>query len=122
MKHTDEIPAEFVYKVVDTNAWQSARKTGTFDGSDDDKRDGYIHLSTASQLPGTLEKHFHTINGLLIVCFATTALAQNLKWEPSRGGALFPHYFGPLPTERALWDAPLPLTPEGHHQLPENIK
>lgn len=102
-----------VYKICSDTAWAEAIAAGTFDGSPDDARDGFIHLSTAEQLPGTAEKHFRHEPDLVLVAFDVTSLGAALKWEPSRGGALFPHYYGKLPVSAAISVAPLPLDDDG---------
>lgn len=86
-----------VFKICGNTEWQAAEATGVYSGNDDDIRDGFIHLSTQSQVAGTLEKHYAGRTGLLLVAIDTEALGPDLKWEPSRGGALFPHLYGPLP-------------------------
>jgi uncharacterized protein (DUF952 family) len=67
-----------------------------FEGSPDDRRDGFIHLSTAAQLAGTIERHFAGEAEVVILTFEPSDLGDRLKWEPSRGGDLFPHHYGPL--------------------------
>jgi len=93
---------QFVYKVLPRDAWRDACRTGSYAGSADDRRDGFIHLSLCEQLPGTLAKHFRGQGDLVLVQFATETLGDALRWEASRGGALFPHLYAPLPTDRAL--------------------
>ena len=102
-----------VFKVTAATAWNNAREIGIFTGSADDARDGFIHLSNADQLPGTLAKYFRNLPDLLLIGFCSTALGDALKWEASRGGALFPHYYGALPVTLALWNRPLPLGADG---------
>ena len=110
-----------VYKIVPLSEWSDAQASGFYKGSNDDLRDGFIHLSTGSQVPGTLEKHFCQQQDLLLVSFLATDLDKNLKWEPSRGGALFPHYYGTLPTKLAQYEEPLILQPSGIHKLPKRM-
>ena len=102
-----------VYKVVSAEQWTTACRIGSFEGSADDRRDGFIHLSDAAQLNGTLEKHFMGQSDLLLVAFEATSLGASLHWEPSRGGALFPHLFAPLPASLALWQRSLYLNTNG---------
>ena len=102
-----------VFKVVPAPLWQDALRSGVFIGSSDDMRDGFVHLSTAEQLPGTLAKYFRDQNNLLIIAFASADLATTLKWEASRGGMLFPHVYGEIPVSLALWQKPLPLGADG---------
>ena len=98
-----------VFKIVAATLWADAHSQGVFAGSPDDLRDGYIHLSAAAQVLGTLKKYFTGQSNLLLVAFACSELAPHLKWEASRGGDLFPHYYGPLPVKAALWAKPLQL-------------
>lgn len=84
-------------------------------------RDGYIHLSTAKQLPVTLEKHFFGKRDLVLVEFVATDLGPDLRWEPSRNGELFPHLYRPLPTDLARSVIPLPLGNDGRPELPEHV-
>lgn len=96
-----------VYKIARAAEWRVAVAAGTFAGSPDDVQDGFIHLSTDAQLDGTLDKHFSGIDELVLIAFEEAALEPDLKWEPSRGGQLFPHYYGALPLAKALWHRPL---------------
>jgi uncharacterized protein (DUF952 family) len=98
-----------VYKIVHAPQWHAAVVSGIFEGSADDKRDGFIHLSTAEQLPGTIAKYFRGQSDVLLVAYDCSTLALHLKWEASRGGLEFPHYYAPLPTAAALWSSPMPL-------------
>jgi uncharacterized protein (DUF952 family) len=90
-----------IYKLVDAEDWQVATVDGAYPGSAVDLRDGYIHMSTADQLDETARRHFSGLPDLLKVTINTAALADlpddSLRWEPSRGGALFPHLYVPLP-------------------------
>lgn len=101
-----------VFKIVPVSLWYAAQAEGFFAGSPDDVRDGFIHLSTADQIEGTLAKHFRNQDDLIVVAFDSAQLAS-LKWEASRGGALFPHVYGALPVKLALWQRPLTLGADG---------
>lgn len=90
-----------------------------FAGAPVDLADGYIHFSTASQARETAAKHFAGQDDLLLVAIDAAALGTALKWEPSRGGALFPHLYGPLPLSAVRSVSPLPLAPDGAHVFPE---
>ena len=85
------------YKILTTNQWAQFQTEGVFTGAPVDLADGYIHMSTADQLDETLAKHFAGQSGLVIATIDLTQLGDALKWEVSRGGALFPHYYGALP-------------------------
>lgn len=85
------------YKILTAGQWAHFRRHGVFHGAPVDLDDGYIHLSTADQLQGTLDKHFAGQSDLVIAEVDLAALGESVKWEVSRGGALFPHIYGPLP-------------------------
>jgi len=102
-----------VYKIVDASAWEAAIRAGSFVGAEIDLKDGYIHLSTAAQAAETARLHFAGREGLLLIAFEAQALGDALKWEPSRGGDLFPHLYGTLPPDRAIETRPLALNADG---------
>lgn len=110
-----------IFKIVECDAWRSACRDGTYRGSADDLRDGFIHLSAAQQLRGTAAKHFMGIEGLLLVAIDEAALGEALMWEPSRNGEAFPHFYGALPTASALWERPLALDDRGVPVIPEDV-
>jgi len=91
-----------IFKIVTKAQWNEAEANGVFAGAPIDVRDGYIHFSTAEQLQETLEKHFAGQADLLIITFESESFGAALKWEPSRGGQLFPHLYAPLPVSSAL--------------------
>jgi len=107
-----------VYKICSSEDWDHALATGTYDGSPDDRRDGFIHLSTSCQLEGTLARHFAGRDRLLLIALPTGWLGPALRWEPSRGGQLFPHLYGTLPVTAAQRTWPLELDASGQHVLP----
>jgi uncharacterized protein (DUF952 family) len=109
------------YKIVAEAEWRAAEAAGRFDGAAIDLADGYIHLSTAEQVRETAAKHFAGQGGLLLVAVDCDTLGPALRWEPSRGGALFPHVYGPLPLAAARWVRPLPLGADGRHAFPEDV-
>jgi uncharacterized protein (DUF952 family) len=109
-----------IYKIVSAEEWREAEAAGRFDGSEIDRRDGFIHFSTEAQVRETAARHFAGVRGLLLVAAHTAALP--IRWEPSRGGALFPHLYGPLPTQAVLWWRPLELGPDGQHLFPIDIQ
>ena len=110
-----------VYKICTRAAWEDACRTGAFAGSADDKRDGFIHLSSPHQLTGTAAKHFRGQADLVLVAFAADRLGPQLVWETSRGGDRFPHYYAELPTSTALWVKPLSLGPDGVPAVPKDL-
>jgi len=96
------MPGERIYKVLRASEWQEAQARGVITGSADDLRDGFIHLSTQRQVAGTLERHFAGETGLVVLEIAADRVSAVLKWEPSRGGALFPHLYGVLPLDAVV--------------------
>lgn len=96
------------YKVLTAEQWAQFQRDGLFQGSPVDLADGYIHLSTAEQLGETLAKHFAGQQGLVVAEVDLTALGDAVKWEPSRGGALFPHVYADLPMRAILASGPPP--------------
>jgi uncharacterized protein (DUF952 family) len=98
---------ELIYKICSRAAWQAAERAQAYRGSPDDMRDGFIHFSSRSQVAGTAAKYFAGQTDLVVVAVATSALGANLRYEPSRGGELFPHLYGDLPTSAARWVADL---------------
>lgn len=107
-----------IYKICDATQWTKACDDGEFRGSAVDLADGYIHFSTAAQLAETAAKHFAGIPDLVLVAVGAEDLDRALKWEPSRGGALFPHLYGALPLATVRWVKPLRLDDSGRHVLP----
>ena len=108
-----------IYKIVPETLWREAEKAGRFDGAPVDLADGFIHFSTAAQVPGTAAKHFAGQAGLLLIAVDGLALGDALRWEPSRGGELFPHLYGELGLGAVTGIAELRLRPDGSHDLPE---
>jgi uncharacterized protein (DUF952 family) len=104
---------KIVYKIAPADDWRQAMHNGGYAGSADDIRDGFVHLSAKHQLRGTLEKHFKGQQGLILIAFEEAALGSALKWEPSRGGDLFPHLYADLPSSAMLWQRPLKLGADG---------
>ena len=109
--------AALIFKIVATAEWRAAESAGAFDGAGVDRADGYIHFSTAAQAAGTAAKWFAGRADLTLVAVDPEALGAALKWEPSRGGALFPHLYGRLPISAVVWSRPLPLRPDGRHDF-----
>ena len=108
----------YVFKICPLSDWRAAEATGAYSGSPDDVRDGFIHLSTAGQLSGTLTKHFPGRAGLVLLAFKADTLGAALRFEPSRGGQLFPHLYRPLPAVALAWLKPLALAANGSHAIP----
>lgn len=102
-----------IYKILPKSEWDAAVVAGRFEGSGIDLADGYIHFSTAAQARETARRHFAGREGLLVAAFETDDLGADLRWEPSRGGDLFPHLYGPLPTALARSVRSAPLAADG---------
>lgn len=105
-----------IYKIAPAALWREAVQHGAFTGSPIDVQDGFIHFSTAAQAQDTAAKHFAGAADLVLVAVATNGL--DLRWEPSRGGDLFPHLYAPLPLTAVQWVKPLPLDASGRHTFP----
>ena len=90
------------FKILTADQWSQFKRDGVFRGAPVDLADGYIHMSTAGQVEETLSKHFAGQSGLVIARIDLTAIEGSVKWEVSRGGALFPHLYAPLPMTAVL--------------------
>src|SRR5262249_23135544 len=110
--------SNIIYKICDAAAWQAAERAGEFTGAPVDLADGYIHFSTADQVEETAAKHFARQSDLVSAGVDAAPLGPALKWETSRGGALFPHLYGKLPLSAVRWVKPLPLGADGRHVFP----
>jgi uncharacterized protein (DUF952 family) len=98
----DRVVSTVIYKICPAALWREAERAEIFRGSSADHQDGYIHFSTAEQVESTLAKHFAGQKNLLLIAVDADALGAALKWERSRGGALFPHLYGALPLSAVL--------------------
>lgn len=110
-----------IYKIADPADWGAALLSGTYTGSEHDRRDGFIHFSTADQTPGTLFKHFAEATRLVFVAIDAGALGAALKWEKSRGGEDFPHLYGDLPLSAVIEAHLLSRGTDGEWTLPEDF-
>lgn len=110
--------SRFIFKIVPAALWAKAEDAGVFEGAPVDVADGYIHFSTAAQVAETARRHFAGQRDLLIVTVETADLGSALRFEPSRGGDLFPHLYGPLALTHVVSAAPLPLGDDGSHVFP----
>ena len=104
---------EVAYKLMDRAEWAQARAAGAYDGSAVDRADGYIHMSTASQLAETARRHYAGRDGLVLVEVSLAALGEALRWEASRGGDLFPHLYGRLAVSAAASERGLSVREDG---------
>ncbi|WP_117195273.1 DUF952 domain-containing protein [Rhizobium terrae] len=112
---------DIVYKIVPETLWRQAKEKGVFEGAGIDLRDGYIHFSTGTQARETARLYFAGVAGLMLVAVNAPALGEALKFEPSRGGDLFPHLYGPLSLAAVLWEMPLLIGADGVHAFPEKM-
>jgi uncharacterized protein (DUF952 family) len=112
---------EFIYRLLDEGAWRAAERAGAFQGTEHDLRDGFIHFSTAAQVEETAARHYAGRVGLVLLTVRASALGEALRWEPSRGGALFPHLYAPLPTSAVERVDALSLAADGRHSFPRAV-
>lgn len=108
-----------IYKIFRPAEWDALQATGTTTGAPIDIADGYIHLSSAAQVRETAARHFADAGELVLAALEADTL-DALKWEPSRGGALFPHLYRDMTTADIVWSAPLPFA-HGAHVFPEDV-
>lgn len=108
-----------IYKICPASAWREAERQGAYQGSADDARDGFIHFSTAAQVPETLRKHFFGQRALFLVEVDGDALGDALRWEPSRNNELFPHLYGELDLGAVISVTNLNMRSDGNHDIPE---
>jgi uncharacterized protein (DUF952 family) len=110
--------SKLVFHMCRLDEWTAAKSTGSYPGSSQDRADGFIHFSTASQLPESARKHRAGQPDIVLLAADPGLLGEALKWEPSRRGELFPHLYGALPVSAVRWARDLPLGPGGLHILP----
>ncbi len=109
-----------IYKIFRRPEWDAFRAAGETAGAPVDLADGYIHFSTSAQVAETAARHFGTRSDLVLVAVEADALGTALRWEPSRGGQLFPHLYRRLKLRDVVWDKSLPLGATGHI-FPEGV-
>jgi len=107
-----------IYKICTAALWDDAKRHGLFAGAPVDLADGYIHFSTAAQVQETAARHFAGQHDLVLLWIDGDRLGAALKWEPSRGGALFPHLYGALDIRHVTQVSKLPLGADGLHVFP----
>lgn len=112
--------AMMIYKILRRPEWDAFRAAGQTAGAPVDLADGYIHFSTSAQVVETAARHFATETNLVLVAVDPDRLGPALRWEPSRGGQLFPHLYRALRLEEVVWDKSLPLGATGHI-FPEGV-
>ncbi|HEY1943593.1 MAG TPA: DUF952 domain-containing protein [Roseiarcus sp.] len=106
-----------IFKILGADEWRAAEAAGVFVGSAVDRADGYIHFSTAEQAAETAAKWFAGRDDVVLAAVDADGLGPALRWEPSRGGALFPHLYAPLALAAVVWARALPLGEDGRHQF-----
>jgi uncharacterized protein (DUF952 family) len=112
------MPENTAYKILTAEEMSALEAEGSFAGAPVDLEDGYIHLSTAAQLAETLDKHFAGQEGLWLAAVDLEALGDAVKWEPSRGGQLFPHLYAPLTLDVVTAYSEVHHEPDGTLRLP----
>ncbi len=108
-----------IYHMADKDDWAKAVKQGSYGGSANDIKDGFIHFSTPETLKESAAKHRAGVENLLSLTVDSDNLDDNWKWEEARGGQLFPHYYGSLPVDAVVKAEDLPVGPDGLHVFPE---
>lgn len=109
-----------IYKIFRNDEWKAFHANGETLGAPVDLDDGFIHFSTALQVSETAAKHFTAADGLMLLAIDEKGLGDALKWEASRGGDLFPHFYGKLKKTNVAWTKPLPLI-DGQHRFPKEM-
>ena len=110
--------SDLIYKICPTALWAEAEAAGVFRGALVDLKDGFIHFSTAEQVAATAARHFAGQEDLVLLAVEAAVLGEALRYEVSRGGALFPHLYGEMPLQAVRWAVPLPLGADGRHLFP----
>jgi len=108
-----------IYHMCRAEEWRAAEDVGLYGGSSQDQADGFIHFSTAAQVEESAARHRAGQSGLLLLAVEAARLGDALRWEPSRGGQLFPHLYGPLPLTAVVAVHDLPLAASGRHLFPQ---
>jgi uncharacterized protein (DUF952 family) len=108
----------WIYHLSRRADWERAKTSGSYQGSAEDTADGFLHFSTASQVVESARKHRVGETGLVLLEVDARKLGAPLRWEPSRGGQMFPHLYGPLPTDAVVAEFDLPLGENGEHVFP----
>jgi uncharacterized protein (DUF952 family) len=107
-----------IFHVCRHDEWHVAAAAGAYDGSSQDRADGFIHFSARDQIVESVARHRAGQNGLVLLAVNAATLGPALKWEPSRNGRLFPHLYGALPVGAVIWVRALPLGSDGNHLFP----
>jgi len=113
------MPSDTIYHMCRRREWQEAEVAGSYRGSSQDRADGFLHFSTAGQIVESAARHRAAQDGLVLLEVDGAMLGDDLKWEASRGGALFPHLYETLPLAAVTKVHNLPLGPDGRHVFPD---
>jgi len=113
---------ELVYKIATAEAVADAHARGAFPVMPIDTADGFVHFSTASQLPETLRLYFAGQENIVLLAVRAYDLGKDLVWEASRGGQLFPHGYGDVSPAAVAWTAVISVAPDGSCPLPADVK
>ena len=112
---------EFIFKIIDKDEWQKAKQNGVYNGTDKDKKDGYIHFSEENQVPETLKKYYPNKENLILLKVNAFKL-EHLLWEQASNGDMYPHLYSPLDIKNVEDQFDLPLNEDGIHKLPEILR
>jgi uncharacterized protein (DUF952 family) len=110
-----------IYRLLSVGVWEAAQRSGFFSGTEHDLRDGFIHFSTAEQVAETAARHYAGEHQLVLLGVQADTLGAALRWEPSRGGALFPHLYAPLPVTAVTRVEALSVAADGRHVFPTDL-
>lgn len=111
-----------IYRLLARPAWDAAVQAGSFLGTEHDTRDGFIHFSTAEQVAETAARHYAGVSDLLLLAVNAAKLGDALRWEPSRGGALFPHLYAALRLDAVIRVEALAVDAQGRHLFPPGLE
>ncbi len=109
---------ELIYHLAAASAWEAATGAGAYSGAEEDRADGFLHFSTKEQIAESAARHKAGRTDLVLLAVDVASLGDALKWEPSRGGALFPHLYGDVPLSAVRAAVPLKVGPDGRHVMP----
>ena len=112
---------EFIFKIIDKEEWQKAKQAGTYNGSEKDKKDGYIHFSEENQVSETLKKYYQNKENLILLKINAFKL-EHLSWEQASNGDMYPHLYSSLDIKNVEDEFELILDDDGTHKLPEILK
>jgi uncharacterized protein (DUF952 family) len=115
------MPARLIYHLARQPEYEKAVASENYRGAREDVADGFMHFSTGTQVVESAARHRAGERDLILLAVDPDRLGAALRWEPARGGQLFPHLYGPLPLSAVVWARPLPLGPDGRHSFPPEL-